>query len=170
MNIGIEFSWHPGNSLPPKSTKQVIKSTERGTFRLTEALFADDTTLYGEKDEMRQGKEIVKLSMRNCEEKCHDGKEEHLALGTAAGGETQMLGTWVGRRQDLNQRKKRGRHALMTIKKRLKNSKVAKKIQAMIIQAVVESMMTFNCGTGAWRKKEIKEMQKIVGLLFCMDE
>ena len=62
--------------------------------------------LYGEKDEMRQGKEIVKLSMRRFEEKCHDGKEEHPALGTAAGGKTRMLGTWVGRRQDLNQRKK----------------------------------------------------------------
>ena len=84
----------------------MIKSTERETFRLTEALFTDDTTLYGEKDEMRQGKEIVKLSMRRFEEKYHDGKEEHLALGTAAGGETRMLGTWVGRRQDLNQRKK----------------------------------------------------------------
>ena len=162
LNVGIEFSWRPGNSLPPKSTKQAIKGTERETFRLTEALFADDTTLYGEKDEMRQGKEIVKLSMRSFEEKCHDGKEEHLALGTAAGGETRMLGTWVGRRQDLNQRKKRGRHALMTIKKRLKNSKLAKKTQAMIIQAVVESTMTFNCETRAWRKKEIREIQKIV--------
>ena len=32
----------------------------------------------------------------------------------------------------------------------------------MIIQAVVESTMTFNCETRAWWKKEIKEMQKIV--------
>ena len=68
--------------------KQVIKSTERETFRLKEALFTDDTTLYGEKDEMRQGKEIVKLSRRSSEERCHDGKVEHLALGTAAGSET----------------------------------------------------------------------------------
>ena len=50
----------------------------------------------------------------------------------------------------------------MTIKKRLKNSKLAKKTQAMIIQAVVDSTMTFNCETRAWRKREIKEMQKIV--------
>ena len=55
----------------------------------------------------------------------------------------------------------------MTIKKRLKNSKLAKKTQAMIIQAVVESTMTFNCETRAWRKKEIREMQKIVDQGYC---
>ena len=32
----------------------------------------------------------------------------------------------------------------------------------MIIQAVVESTMTFNCEIRAWQKKEIREMQKIV--------
>ena len=54
--------------------------------------------------------------MRIFEEKCHDGKEEHLALDKPAGGENRMLGTWVGRKQDLNQWKKIGRCALMTIK------------------------------------------------------
>ena len=61
----------------------------------------------------------------------------------------------------------------MTIKKRLKNSKLARKTQAMITQAVVESTMTFSFETRAWRKKEIKEMQKIVdyGYRFvCMNK
>ena len=44
--------------------------------------------------------------MRCFEEQCHDGKEEHLPLGTQEGEEIRMLGTWVGRRQDLDQRKK----------------------------------------------------------------
>jgi len=96
----------PGKFSSTKSTLQATKSIEKETFRLTEALFADDTTLYGEKDEMVYGKEIVKSSMRSFEEQCHDGKEEHLALGTKEGGEIRMLGTWVGRRQDLEQRKK----------------------------------------------------------------
>ena len=71
-----------------------------------------------------------------------------------------MLGTWVGRRQDLDQRKKRGRYALMTVKKRLINSRLAKTTQAMIIQAVVESTMTFNCEIRAWQMKEIRERCK----------
>merc|ERR1712141_173635 len=82
LAVGIELNWHPENSLPPKSTKKAMESKERETFRLTEALFADDTTLYGGKGEMVQGNEIVKQSMRSFEEKCYDGKEEHLALGT----------------------------------------------------------------------------------------
>ena len=106
LKVGIELSRHPGDSLPPKSTLRAMKSVERETFRLTEALFADDTTLYVEKDEMVHGKEIVKRSMRSFEEQCHDGKEEHLALGTQEGGEIKMLGKWVGRRQDLEQRKR----------------------------------------------------------------
>ena len=151
----------PGKFSSTKSTLRATKSIERETFRLTEALFADDTTLYGEKDEMLHGKEIVKSSMRSFEEQCHDGKEEYLALGTQEGGEIRMLGTWVGRRQDLEQREKRGRYALMTMKKRLKLSRLTKTTQAMIIQAVVESTMTFNCETRAWQRKEIREMQKI---------
>ena len=56
-----------------------------------------------------------------------------------------MLGIWVDKRQDLEQRKKRGGCALITIKKRLKNSRLTKTTQAMIIQAVAESTITFNC-------------------------
>ena len=87
LAVGIELCWRPGNSLPPKSTKKAIESKERETFRFTEALFADETTLYGGKGEMVQGNEIVKQSMRSFEEKCYDGKEEHLALGTHTGEE-----------------------------------------------------------------------------------
>ena len=32
----------------------------------------------------------------------------------------------------------------------------------MIIQAVVESTMTFQCESRTWQKKEIREMQEIV--------
>ena len=100
--------------------------------------------------------------MKNFEEQCHEGKEEHLALGTSAGGEIRMLGTWIGRKQDVQQRTKRGRHALMTIKKRLENTTLSRKTQAMVIQVVVESTMLFNCETRAWQKKEIGELQRVV--------
>ena len=91
------------------STKINITDNEKyrkKALRLTEALFADDTTLYDEKDEMVHGKEIFKSSMRSFEEQCHGGKEEHLALGTQEGREIRMLGTWVGRRHAVEQRKK----------------------------------------------------------------
>ena len=46
--------------------------------------------------------------------------------------------------------------------KRLKNSKLTKKTQAMINQAIVESTMTFNYETRAWHKKEIRAMQRTI--------
>ena len=59
MKVGIEMSWRPGNSIPPKSIGQAMKSKDKETVILTEALSADDTTLYGERVEMKEGKEIV---------------------------------------------------------------------------------------------------------------
>ena len=72
-----------------------------------------------------------------------------------------MLGTWVGRRQDLEQRKTRGRYALITMKKRLKNSRLTKTTQAMIIQAVVESTMTFNCEIRTWQRTKRERCKKL---------
>ena len=46
--------------------------------------------------------------------------------------------------------------------KRLKNPKLTKKTQAMIIQAIVESTMAFNYETRAWHKKEIRSMERII--------
>ena len=65
----------------------------REDFLITESLFADDSTLIGWLDELRTGKEAVKKSMLDFEEKCHDGKEEVLAFGIADGDSIRMLGT-----------------------------------------------------------------------------
>ena len=62
----------------------------------------------------------------------------------------------------MQQRMKRGRRALVTIKNRLKNTTLSRKTQAMVIQVVVESTMLFNCETRAWQKKEIGERQRVV--------
>ena len=87
------MSWRPGKSLPQKSAEQAMKSKDKNTVIITEALFADGTLLYGEQGKIQKGKESSKRSMKNFEEQCHEGKEEHLALGTSAGGEIRMLGT-----------------------------------------------------------------------------
>ena len=58
--VGIEMSGRPGKSLPPKSAGQAMKSKDQKTVVLTEALLADDTTLYGEQGEMKEGKEVLK--------------------------------------------------------------------------------------------------------------
>ena len=63
---------------------------------------------------MKEGKEVVKRNMKNVEEQSHEDMVEHLALGTSEGGKFRMRGTWIGRKQDVQQRTRRGRYALMT--------------------------------------------------------
>ena len=48
MQVGIEMSWYPGGSLPPKSTGQAIETKYKETVMLTDTLFANDMALYGE--------------------------------------------------------------------------------------------------------------------------
>ena len=70
---GIQWQWIPGNSLPPKQTRQDGTNTAAQAFEITESLFADDTTLIGYKGELEQGCRIIKRTMQKFEEKCHDG-------------------------------------------------------------------------------------------------
>ena len=44
MKVGIGMSWRQGNSIPPKSTGQAMKSKEKEAVIFTEAFFAADTT------------------------------------------------------------------------------------------------------------------------------
>ena len=69
--------------IPPQDVTKATTSSTAEKIAITESLFTDDTTLLGNREEMLIGKEIVKEVMGNFEEKCHDGKEEHLAFGTA---------------------------------------------------------------------------------------
>ena len=59
-------------------------------------------------------------------------------------------------------KEKEGKMCSYDHQRRLKNSKLTKNTQAMIIQAIVESTMTFNYETKAWHKKEIRSMERIV--------
>ena len=89
----------------------------REDFLITESLFADDSTLIGWLDELRTGKEAVKKSMLDFEEKCHDGKEEVLAFGAADGDSIRMLGTREGWKIDLAARIKRAYAAWAKVRK-----------------------------------------------------
>ena len=116
MNFSIEMSWRLGKLLPPKSARHVMKSKGKETVTLTEALFADDTTLYGERGEMKEGKESFK---RKHEKFCRTAPRGQRRASAARNLSRRRDPncTWIGRKQDVQQRTKRGRHALVTIKK-----------------------------------------------------
>ena len=56
--IGIEWSFMPGHSFPPKNAKSTFNS-EAKNATLTRSLFADDTTIIGMRDEIEEGKQII---------------------------------------------------------------------------------------------------------------
>ena len=64
---GLEWSWGPGNSLPPIEVKRALRSSTQEVFRLEESLFADDSTLLGWTEELAVGKETVKAEMMKFE-------------------------------------------------------------------------------------------------------
>ena len=82
----------------------VATSADREKFEITERFFADDSKLIGWTNELKLGKEVVKQAMKDYEENCHNGKEEPISFGTEAANKTRMLGTRIGRKDDLKAR------------------------------------------------------------------
>ena len=160
-NSGIRWKWIKGNSFPPINIRRANTSTNTEECRLQSILFADDTTVFGTRDQMEKEKRIVKANMRRLEEKCHDGKEETLLFGERKSQDIRILGSYVGRVTDLAKRKERGNKALWTTKRRLKGSTLPKKLQARSVEACVESTILFDCQTRPWRDREIKQLQRI---------
>ena len=161
QECGLTWTWTPGNCLPAAEPSRILYSKESETINITDTLFADDSTLIGWTDELKTGKEVVKESMLDFEEKCHDGKEESIAFGTEGAQSTRMLGTLLGRKEDCNARTKRGNAAWAKVRKWLWRSTLSKRTKALVIQAVVESTMLFDSNARSWRQSDIKRLQSV---------
>ena len=161
MDMGISFNWVPGNSFPGNRLWEKYNS-EAKRIKIDKALFADDTTLAGNKKEIDQGVEETKKVMNAFEERNNDNKEETLDFGNEEGNKIRMLGSWMGWEEDINQRLRRGGAAWIKVKSRLKGSRLSKKTQARIVEACVESTILFDCQARTWRKGEIKKLQKFM--------
>ena len=159
QECGLEWKWRPGNSLPANDPKMTLRSSDSESFRITESLFADDSTLIGRMGELQTGKEIFKKSMTDFEERCHDGKEEFICFGTKGADKTRMLGTHIGRKEDRTERIKRANIAWAKFKRRLWKSKLSRRTKAVIVQAVVESTMLFDCQARSWTNTDLRKFQ-----------
>ena len=115
------------------------------------------STPVGKKKELDRGVEIIKEEMNKLAESNNDDKEE--IFGTEEGAKIRMLGSYIGQKEDLSQRKKRASHSWFKLKKQLVNSKLSKKYQARIVEAVVESTILFDFQIRTWQQGEIKKLQ-----------
>ena len=162
MQAGLAWGWVPANSLPPIITERARQATNKEGLLLSESLFADGTTLIGWTQELNTEKEVVKKTLGECEEKCHDGKEENVSFESGEIANTRMLGTRIGLKEDVEARLKRGYHSWSKVKQWLWKSNLGKRTRAIFVQGVVDSTPLFDNNTRAWTKGAVRRLQSLV--------
>ena len=120
-SAGVIMKWVPGSAFPS------AQAWERGCseaveVRISELLFADDTTELGDKGELEIGVQVVKDVMGQFEERTNESKEEVVDFGMEAAGGVRMLGCWMGWKEDVDNRLARAGRAWFSVKKRLMGS------------------------------------------------
>ena len=113
--VGIDWSFMPGHSLPPKNLKNTFNSEAKNTT-LAMSLFADDTTIIRMSDEIEEGKQIIEKVMEEFEERTNESKEEKIEFGTKDSDDIRMLGTYMGNEHDTKMRIKRAARTWMQIR------------------------------------------------------
>ena len=83
----------------------------------------------GLREEIQEGKEKIKEVMGWFEEKCHPANEEHLDFGRKEAEGIRMLGTYIGRKKDVDMRINRIMNACFLVRKRIKGAKLTKRTQ-----------------------------------------
>ena len=159
LDYGLNYNWVPGSCFPSQGRWEKGNS-EAKRIKISQGLFADDTTVIGKKKELEQGVREIKKVMDKFEERNNEDKEEFLDFGKVESRKTRVLGCLMGWKEDTNNRIKKAGSAWVKVKHRLKGTKISKSLQARIIEACIESTMLFDCHTRTWQVGEILKMQR----------
>ena len=91
QTAGIVYKWVPGSNFPAEKTWEKTCS-EAVAIIIEKSLFADDTTVVGDKKELEEGVSTTKEVMSRFEERNNDDKEEELNFGEEGAEDIRMLG------------------------------------------------------------------------------
>ena len=149
----MKWSWRSGHEFSPQQNVNKY-SKENNAMYLMESLFADDTTVIG------KATQVMKESLALFEERTNDAKEERARLGTMEANNIRMLGVYLGRKEDISQRLRRGALIFTRTRKRFTKSQLSKRTQALVVDTCVKGTMLFNCNTRPFYKSELKQLQK----------
>ena len=94
------------------------------------------------------------------EERTNDAKEGKARLGTMETNNIRMLAVYLGRKENIFQRLRRGAPIFARIRKRFTKSRLSKRTQALVLDTCLGSIMLFNCNTRPFYKSEVKQLQK----------
>jgi hypothetical protein len=165
LEMGLTYKWVPGSCFPSDSRWEKPNSDAK-KIKIDKALFADDTTKCGKKKELDEGVRVTKAIMLRLEEKNNDDKEEVLEFGEDSSDKIRMLGCYMGWKEDIKQRSKRAGMAWSKVRRRLKGSRMSKRMQARIVEACVESTILFDCQARTWQAQEVKKLQSIMDRIY----
>ena len=160
-DVGVGWRWVPGGSFAGEGNWEK-ECSEAREVRVRLVLFADDTTIVGEKGELGRGVDRMKEVMGRWEERNNEDKEERVEFGTEEGGEVRILGSWIGGKEDVTNRIKRAGGLWWKVKAKLRGSRLSRRWQARIVEACVESALLFDSGVRVWYKSEFKRLQKFM--------
>ena len=166
LEAGLAFKWVPGSSFPSENSWEKGTNSEAKRICIDKGLFADDTTKIGKKRELEEGIKVTKAVMNSLEERNNDDKEEELFFGDPRGDKIRMLGSYIGVEEDTKQRIKRAGMAWGKVRKRLKGSKMSKRLQAKVVEACVESTMLFDSQTRTWQVRDMKRLQSVMDRIY----
>ena len=158
---GVEWKWVPGSSFAGNKVWEK-GGTETAEEEIDSALFADDTSVIGKEDEIDEDVRITKEVMGNWEERNSDDKEEELKFDTEEGAEIRVLGSWIGTKQDIKNRKTRAGKLWGKVKNWLKGSTLSKRWQARVVDACVCSSLLYDCQARVWWKRDVKKLEQFM--------
>ena len=158
---GIGWKWVPGGSFAGARAWE-RGGTEAVRVAISSALFADDTSVIGMKGEMDEVVRGAKEVMSKWEERDNAEKEEVLEFGTEEGANVRVLGSWLGTKEDVSNRKRRAGMLWGRVKEWLKGTKLSKRWQARIVAACVESSLLYDSQVRVWYKRDMKSLQQFM--------
>ena len=88
-------------------------------------LLADETKILSADVNFRVAKDVMGKIMKLLKEKTNEAREESLTLGKASADSTNLLGVWLGEKEDTKVRIKRGMWARCSVMKKLKHTWIA---------------------------------------------
>ena len=157
--------WVQRSAFPAVKTWE-RKCSEAVPVVIEKSLFADDTTAVGDKDELRVGVAVTKEVMGKFEERNNDNKEEELDFGADNSGGVRMLGTWLGWKEDVDNRLARAGKAWFRLRSKLVGSKMSKRMQARVVEACVETALLFDCQVRVWYVREVNRLQRFMDRIY----
>ena len=87
-------------------------------------------------------------------------------FGSEESGGVRMLGSWLGWKEDVDNRLKRAGRSWFVLRKRLVGSKMSKKMQARVVEVCVESALLFDCQVRVWQVRELNRMQRFLDRIY----